>query len=177
MKNHRSIAIIGALTLVVSGLVATLFFGGPKVSTPRPEPEATLAPKIENTTKAAIPESSQASKAPATRTADKTPEDKKEPTLPQNTENITIVAGEKTAEMSVISGTTFYDAIVKAEQEGLITFEGKNYPGLGFFVTDIGTLHSGDGLDLLYYINGTEATVGVSLYIPEDGDTVLWKLE
>lgn len=73
--------------------------------------------------------------------------------------------------------TTLYDALVQAKNTGAITFFGKNYPGLGFFVTDIGTLHSGNGKNLIYYINGKEATVGVSSYRLKDGDIIKWKLE
>ena len=70
-----------------------------------------------------------------------------------------------------------YDALVQEEKEGRIDFSGKMYPNLGFFVTDIGTLHSGNGKNLIYYINGKEATVGVSSYTLKDGDVIEWKLE
>jgi len=89
----------------------------------------------------------------------------------------TILAGEITTNISFSPDTLFYDALVEARNSGQIELEGKNYPGLGFFVTDIGTLHSGNGKYLLYYINGKEATVGVSSYILKDGDILEWKLE
>ncbi|MFZ2149604.1 MAG: DUF4430 domain-containing protein [Minisyncoccia bacterium] len=94
-----------------------------------------------------------------------------------NTENITVIAGEEKISLSVAPNTTFYDALVEAENIGKLAFSGKKYPGLGFFVTDIGTLHAGEGLDLLYYVNGKEATVGVSGYMLQDGDILEWKLE
>ena len=40
--------------------------------------------------------------------------------------------------------------------EGKINFEGKNYPGLGFFVTKINSLTNGEGKNLMYDINGVE---------------------
>ncbi|MDO8686856.1 MAG: DUF4430 domain-containing protein [Candidatus Berkelbacteria bacterium] len=89
----------------------------------------------------------------------------------------TILTGNTTILLSFFQNTTFYNALIQAKNEGKITFSGKNYPGLGFFVTDIGTLHSGSGKNLLYYINGKEATVGVSLYTLKDGDIIEWKLE
>lgn len=95
----------------------------------------------------------------------------------KNTENITIIAGEEKVNLSVPADTSFYNALIETKSSGKITFSGKNYPGLGFFVTDIETLHAGDGKDLLYYINGKEATVGVSSYILKDGDVLEWKLE
>lgn len=89
----------------------------------------------------------------------------------------TVIAGEKTVILSVPAETTFYDALVASRDKGEIEFAGKNYPWLGFFVTDIGTLHAGGDLDLLYYINGKEASVGVSTYVLKDGDAIEWKLE
>ena len=90
---------------------------------------------------------------------------------------VTVIFGSDTTKLPVTPGTIFYDTLVEARNEGSITFSGKNYPGLGFFVTDIGKLHSGNGQYLLYYINGKEATVGVSLYKLMDGDVIEWKLE
>ena len=65
----------------------------------------------------------------------------------------------------------------KLASEGKITFEGKEYPALGFFVTEINGLKSGGGKNLMYYINGTEASLGVSSYIIKEGDSIEWKLK
>jgi len=89
----------------------------------------------------------------------------------------TVIAGGITAPLQVAPNTTLYDALVQAKNDKMITFSGKNYSGLGFFVTDIGTLHKGGGKDLIYYINGREATVGISSYKLKSGDNILWKLE
>lgn len=95
----------------------------------------------------------------------------------ENTQSITILAGETTAHLLSSPNTLFYNALIQERDAGKITFSGKNYPGLGFFVTDIGTLHSGNGKNLLYYINGKQASVGVSFYTLKDGDIIEWKLE
>ena len=95
----------------------------------------------------------------------------------KNTETVTILAGETMAQLLVAPNTFFYNALVQAKNQGQIAFNGKNYPGLGFFVTDIGTLHTGNKKNLLYYINGKEATVGVSSYTLKDGDIIEWKLK
>lgn len=95
----------------------------------------------------------------------------------QNTQSATILAGDATYHLSFSPGTLLYDALVEGKNMGAISFIGKNYPSLGFFVTDIGPLHSGEGKDLLYYVNGKEATVGVSGYILKNGDVIEWKLE
>jgi len=95
----------------------------------------------------------------------------------KNTESATVIAGNTTAYLSFPPNTVFYDALVQAKNQGQIVFNGKNYLGLGFFITDIETLHSGGGKDLLYYVNGKEATVGVSSYTLKNGDIIEWKLE
>lgn len=103
------------------------------------------------------------------------PENKKD--SENNFQSVTILAGDITVHLRVPPNTIFYDALMKAKNSGTIMFSGKNYPGLGFFVTDIGTLHAGGGKNLLYYINGKEANVGVSSYTLKDGDVIEWKLE
>ena len=95
----------------------------------------------------------------------------------ENTLSATVLAGESIVKLPFIIGASFYDALMQAKNEGQITFSGKNYLGLGFFVTDIGSLHSGSGKNLLYYINGKQASVGVSSYLLKDGDIIEWKLE
>ena len=93
------------------------------------------------------------------------------------TQSVTILAGDVTAHLRIPPNTIFYDALIQAKNSGIITFSGNNYTGLGFFVTDIGTLRAGNGKNLLYYINGKEAIVGVSSYTLKDGDVIEWKLE
>ncbi len=95
----------------------------------------------------------------------------------KKSQSVTILAGKIKADLSVPADTFLYNALLQAKNAGTMEFSGKNYPGLGFFVTDIGTLHSGNGKNLLYYINGKEATVGVSSHKLKDGDIVEWKLE
>ena len=84
-----------------------------------------------------------------------------------NTDTARVITGDVITNISFTAGDTFYTALVQAKAGGKIDFSGKNYQSLGFFVTDIGPLHSGGGKDLLYYVNGKEATVGVSLYTPQ----------
>lgn len=95
----------------------------------------------------------------------------------QKNNSVTVSIGKETLNLSIPSNTIFYDALLQAKNAGKIQFSGKNYTGLGFFITDIGSLHSGNGKNLLYYINGKEATVGVSSYTLKNGDIIEWKLE
>lgn len=107
----------------------------------------------------------------------KTTKQNSKPITYENTENITIIAGEEKINLSIPANTFFYDALIQAQNAEAMTFSGKNYPGLGFFITNIGKLNAGDGKYLLYYINGKEASVGVSSYSPKDGDVIEWKLK
>ncbi|MCX6752114.1 MAG: DUF4430 domain-containing protein [Candidatus Nomurabacteria bacterium] len=89
----------------------------------------------------------------------------------------TILIGNSKTNLLFSVGTSLYNALTQQKNAGKITFSGKNYPSLGFFVTDIGTLHANNGKNLIYYINGKEASVGVSSYMLKDGDIIEWKLE
>jgi type II secretory pathway pseudopilin PulG len=79
--------------------------------------------------------------------------------------------------IQVTDHTTVYDSMNNLMSAGQITFEGKNYPALGFFVTQINSLESGSGKNLMYYINGEEASLGVSTYVIKEGDIIEWKLK
>ncbi|MEY4440427.1 MAG: hypothetical protein RLY49_53 [Candidatus Parcubacteria bacterium] len=84
---------------------------------------------------------------------------------------------DQTVEFSISNNTTVYDAMNALMSEGKISFEGREYPALGYFVTSIGSLESGDGKNLMYYINGKEASLGVSSYVVQEGDSIEWKLK
>ncbi len=94
-----------------------------------------------------------------------------------DTTTIKLIVGDATTSLSAPTNSSLYQMLKIAQMQGQITFSGKQYSGLGFFVTAIGGLQSGGGKNLLYYINGKEASVGVSTYIPQNGDVVEWKLE
>ncbi len=86
------------------------------------------------------------------------------------------IAGEN-FEVALTDNMSVYDAMKILKEEGKITFEGKEYPALGFFVTKINSLEAGDGKNLFYYINGIEASVGISTYEIKEGDIIEWKLK
>lgn len=76
-----------------------------------------------------------------------------------------------------ITGGSLLSILTAAKDRGEITFSGKEYSGLGFFITELGSLKEGNGKHLMYYINGKEASVGVSIYVPKTGDLVVWELK
>jgi len=160
MKNKKIILTIGLILAFIAFFVF-IFLSPQKITTIAPPSNLPLL-------KGEVPEAEEVIKE-----TKPTPK----PLSAQNTEKVTVIFGEEKITLSTPANTTFYDALMKAKNSGAITFSGKNYPSLGFFLTDIGALHSGDGKDLLYYINGKEATVGVSSYILKNGDILEWKLE
>ena len=89
----------------------------------------------------------------------------------------TLIAGDMTVNLQITQGQTLYEVLQNEENQKLISFAGRQHTGLGFFVTDIGNLHSGGGKDLLYYVNGIEASSGISVYVPKKNDVIEWKLE
>ena len=93
------------------------------------------------------------------------------------TKSIVLKIGGTNMKLPIVFGQTLYQTMLAAEKSGAISFAGKDYSGLGFFMTDIGDLYQGNGKFLVYYINGTEASVGVSSYFPNDGDVIEWKLQ
>lgn len=95
----------------------------------------------------------------------------------KNTKSITVIVGDKILHLTSHPDNSLYDILLSAKNSGQIQFSGHTYPKLGFFVTDIGSLHNGNGEYLFYYINNKEAQVGVSSYIPKDGDVISWKLK
>lgn len=89
----------------------------------------------------------------------------------QETPSATLVIGDIYIKIPI--GATLYEVMESIN----VPFEGREYPGFGFFVTKIGILESSNGKHLMYFINNKEASVGVSSYIPKDGDVIEWKLQ
>ena len=70
--------------------------------------------------------------------------------LEQKEISVSITAGDVNIRSAVLPGATLYDVLLSKKEA--LGFSGKSYPSLGFFVTDIGTLHMKSGNNLLYYV-------------------------
>ncbi len=67
-----------------------------------------------------------------------------------------------------------------AQEAGELSYDGKNYRGLGMLVTAInGKQNNADKNDMywIYSVNGKKATVGVSQYILSPNDSISWNYE
>ncbi len=92
-------------------------------------------------------------------------------------ETVLLTAGGLSIGLAPLENKTLYTLLIEANEQKKMNVQMKEYPGLGFYVTSIGTLTETNGKHLIYYVNGKDATVGISAYVPKVGDTIDWKLE
>ncbi len=85
----------------------------------------------------------------------------------------------KTVEVRVKENGSVYDMLVAAQKKGLISFSGRQFSGVGFFVEEIDGLRQDGqkGMYWIYAVNGTKAHVGVSSYGLRVGDRVTFTYE
>ena len=81
-------------------------------------------------------------------------------------------------EVKVVPGSSVYDALEAAEEQGL-SFKGREFPGMGFFVEEINgkAESSRQGMYWIYLVNNKKAEVGVSSYIIQPNDVISWSYE
>ncbi|MBI3888914.1 DUF4430 domain-containing protein [Candidatus Nomurabacteria bacterium] len=73
--------------------------------------------------------------------------------------------------------TSVYDFMDKLRSEKKINFTEKEYTGMGKFIDSINEIKNNNSMSWIYYVNGVEASVGVSNYKIKIGDMVSWKYE
>ena len=110
----------------------------------------------------------------------------------ENTKEIKSVPLEKVSEKAIqtileINGTRYeseikkeisvYDFMTQLKDTGKITFTEKTYSGMGKFIEEINGVKSDRDNYWIYYVNGVEASIGVSNYKINPGDVVSWKYE
>ncbi|MBI5449268.1 DUF4430 domain-containing protein [Candidatus Gottesmanbacteria bacterium] len=179
-----------ALSVVLAGAALGTLLASPKnpedkpvvpatapaedMATPVNTPE-TVAVPLPNNSDTATPSADAI--IPAPETLDTTTSEITPPVVPEATLTATLHAGETSIVLAFTDGQTLLEALSAAQNSGQISFTGKQHSGLGFYITDIGTLHESPGKYLVYYINGQSATLGVSTYTPKNSDVIDWKLE
>ncbi len=102
-----------------------------------------------------------------------------EPFLNLNTINAVLVVSEKRYEAAVPAGSTVLDLMETIKKQGEFKFNGKNSPGLGFFVEEINGVKNSPSANAywIYYVNEEAAPVGVSSYVLKNNDVINWKYE
>ena len=83
----------------------------------------------------------------------------------------------KTYNLSVTSGTSLYDAMLKLSQRAEISFNATYYSSIGYFIDEIGGIPNGNGKYWFFYVNGESSTVGVSSYIIQPYDAIEWRFK
>jgi uncharacterized membrane protein len=84
----------------------------------------------------------------------------------------------KSYEIEIKEGDSVYDVMETLQNSGQdFSFKYKEYSGMGVFIEEIKEVRGKAGSYWIYYINGEEASVGVSKYILKGGDVVTWKQE
>lgn len=85
---------------------------------------------------------------------------------------------DNTYSKEIKEGSTAYELMSQLKSD-TFNFTGKEYSGIGFFVSEINGLSEDrkNGYYWTLYINDKESNAGVSDLILRDGDVVMWKYE
>lgn len=79
-------------------------------------------------------------------------------------------------ETQIANPMSVYNFMTQLQNENKITFQAKNYTGMGEFIEKINGVKNGNK-NWIYYVNGVKAEIGVSNYKINPGDVVSWKYE
>lgn len=97
-----------------------------------------------------------------------------------STISVTLTVQTESFSIPTKPGGTTYDLMKKAEELDFIEMKTKDYGGdLGHLVEEINSKRSNpqEKKYWIYYINGKKASIGISTYKPQAGDTISWKYE
>ncbi|OHA68959.1 MAG: hypothetical protein A3B24_00590 [Candidatus Wildermuthbacteria bacterium RIFCSPLOWO2_01_FULL_48_16] len=91
---------------------------------------------------------------------------------------VSLVVEEERHEVEVRAGSSVYDVLEAAKEQGL-SFKGREFSGMGFFVEEInGKAESNrQRMYWIYSVNNKKAEVGVSSYIIQPNDVITWTYE
>lgn len=98
----------------------------------------------------------------------------------KETMNVTLAVEGKSFVHQIPKGESVAALLVAAQSAGEITFQGKDYSGLGMLIVGMnGKANNMDKSNLywIYSVNGQKATKGVSEYILSPNDVVSWSYE
>ena len=90
--------------------------------------------------------------------------------------NATLLVNETSYGTKIAGPMNVYDFMIQLQNEGKITFQTKNYSGMGEFVEEINGVKNGNK-NWIYYVNEKKAEIGISNYKINPGDVVSWKYE
>lgn len=77
----------------------------------------------------------------------------------------------------VLTGGSVLDAMRALMETNALTFSGEEFPGLGYFVNEIGGLKNADGYYWTLFIDGKPSELGASSARPGPGARVEWRYQ
>ena len=80
-------------------------------------------------------------------------------------------------ESKIFDPINVYDFMYRLRTEGKIEFLEKTYVGMGKFIISINGIENKGNQNWIYYVNDKKASIGISNYKINPGDTVSWKYE
>jgi hypothetical protein len=87
-------------------------------------------------------------------------------------------SGKGPVPIPVLAPGTVLDAMDAYKKvSDTFSYAGKEHPGIGFFVQEIGGVREGEGYYWMLYVNGETADLGASRLRVAPGDTVEWRFQ
>ena len=87
------------------------------------------------------------------------------------------ISGLSTFQVNIDQNDTAFSATQKAAQKYNFEMQYKNFPGMGNYITCLGSVCEHDNYFWAFYYNGSQSPVGASSQIVKNGDVVEWKFE
>ena len=97
--------------------------------------------------------------------------------VPAPTPNFALSVGGKSYATFSPIGSSVLDAMRSLASTSDLSFTGRDYPSLGFFVDSINGKKAESGYNWMLYVNGKLSNTGASETHLKAGDTVEWKYE
>lgn len=99
--------------------------------------------------------------------------------LSTNNIKVSLIVQGTRYETEVREGSTVFELMKKINEENknLFDFKYTENPTLGVFINEINGRAGGSLGYWIYYVNGIEASVGISNYKVNNGDQISWKYE
>lgn len=93
--------------------------------------------------------------------------------------SVSLIINQNKYALAIPIKSSVYEAMKKAQDTTTFRFSGKEFSGMGFFVEEIDGVKNDyrGGRYWIYYVNDKKASVGISNYILNAGDTISWKYE
>lgn len=88
--------------------------------------------------------------------------------------SVILTVFDKSYPVKIQEKSSVYEAM-KNIKDDTFSFNGIKHSGLGYFVNEINGVKGESGKYWFYYVNGEEASIGISNYILKDGDIISWK--